>query len=192
MRISREFLVRYRPSGDYSASITTRLDALTRASQGPSINDRYGMVKRQPLGTVLPLAGAMTFVPLKGCRTSPAQARRAGKAIARSVRAGKAIARSVRAGKAIARSVRAGKAIARSVRAGKAIMCEPQEAREGRQELVPMYRPAYVIPCACNKAMNSAPCRSSGPPTRMTAPTRALTDPAISYRSYRTEECGLP
>jgi hypothetical protein len=172
MRISREFLVRYRPSGDYSASITTRLDALTRASQGPSINDRYGMVKRQPLGTVLPLAGAMTFVPLKGCRTSPAQARRAGKAIARSVRAGKAIARSVRA--------------------GKAIMCEPQEAREGRQELVPMYRPAYVIPCACNKAMNSAPCRSSGPPTRMTAPTRALTDPAISYRSYRTEECGLP
>jgi hypothetical protein len=70
------------------------------------------MVKSQPLGTVLLLVGAMTFVPHKGRRTSPAQARRAGKAIARSVRA------------------------------GKVIMCEPQEAREGRQGLVPNVSPS--------------------------------------------------
>jgi hypothetical protein len=82
-------------------------------------------------------------------------------------------------------------AIARSVGAGKAITCESQEAREGRQGLAHIYRPAYAKPCARNKAKNSAPCRSFGPPARMTASTRALTDPAISYRSYRTEECGL-
>ncbi len=36
-------------------------------------------------------------------------------------------------------------------------MCEPQEAREGRQGLAQMYRATYAMPCACNKAMNSAP-----------------------------------